>query len=191
MSYQYVLQIPAVTAQLIRPLGLGRTNERVGYIQETYVAKATSSWLESLERSLAQMKDYQVTIPAWKNPPILFTNDPIVSPQEAGKSSSGIRHIISQNAENKERGFSGGRRTTYSESQVRGDQGGRVPPDARCEQDTLSESITCADWCLQIQETEIDSVTDLGAFLDAQLSYFDRCREVLLQVKQDWPAALV
>ena len=39
---------------------MGRTNERIGRIQETYAANATSSWLESLERSLAQMKDYQV-----------------------------------------------------------------------------------------------------------------------------------
>lgn len=29
-------------------------------MQETYVADATTTWLESLERSLAQMKDYQV-----------------------------------------------------------------------------------------------------------------------------------
>lgn len=41
-------------------LGMGRTNERIGRIQETYVANATTSWLESLERSLAQMKEYQV-----------------------------------------------------------------------------------------------------------------------------------
>lgn len=40
--------------------GMGRTNERVGRIQETYVTQATQSWLESLDRSLAQMKDYQV-----------------------------------------------------------------------------------------------------------------------------------
>lgn len=43
--------------------GVGRTNERIGRIQETYVANATTSWLESLERSLAQMKDYQVCFP--------------------------------------------------------------------------------------------------------------------------------
>lgn len=42
---------------------MGRTNERIGRIQETYVTNATSSWLESLERSLAQMKDYQVFLP--------------------------------------------------------------------------------------------------------------------------------
>ena len=41
-------------------IGMGRTNERIGRIQETYVTNATTSWLESLERSLAQMKEYQV-----------------------------------------------------------------------------------------------------------------------------------
>ena len=41
---------------------MGRTNERIARIQETYVTKATSSWLEGLERSLAQMKEYQVSI---------------------------------------------------------------------------------------------------------------------------------
>ena len=39
---------------------MGRTNERIARVQETYVANATTSWLESLERSLAQMKEYQV-----------------------------------------------------------------------------------------------------------------------------------
>lgn len=38
----------------------GRTEERIARIQETYIGQATSSWLESLERSLTQMKDYQV-----------------------------------------------------------------------------------------------------------------------------------
>lgn len=39
---------------------LGRTEERVARIQEGYIAQATSSWLESLDRSMTQMKDYQV-----------------------------------------------------------------------------------------------------------------------------------
>jgi len=29
-------------------------------MQESYVSNATNSWLESVERSLAQMKEYQV-----------------------------------------------------------------------------------------------------------------------------------
>lgn len=39
-----------------------------------------------------------------------------------------------------------------------------------------------------IKEAESDSVTDLTAFLDAELSYYDRCREILMQLKRDWPA---
>ena len=49
-----------LSLRLTLALGMGRTNERIGRIQETYVANATTSWLESLERSLAQMKEYQV-----------------------------------------------------------------------------------------------------------------------------------
>ncbi|KAJ5182751.1 hypothetical protein N7492_000367 [Penicillium capsulatum] len=37
----------------------GRTEERIARVQETYISQATSSWLESLDRSLTQMKDYQ------------------------------------------------------------------------------------------------------------------------------------
>ena len=32
---------------------------------------------------------------------------------------------------------------------------------------------------------------DLGAFLDAEMKYYDRCREVLMQLKRDWPAGYV
>lgn len=54
----------------------------------------------------------------------------------------------------------------------------------------VSCSVTEAD-CSQIKEAEADSVSDLGAFLDAELSYYERCREVLLQLKKDWPAGSV
>lgn len=37
----------------------GRTQERLARNQEAYITAATSSWLESLERSLVQMKEYQ------------------------------------------------------------------------------------------------------------------------------------
>ena len=37
----------------------GRTQERIARAQEAYIASATSCWLESLERSLVQMKEYQ------------------------------------------------------------------------------------------------------------------------------------
>lgn len=38
-----------------------------------------------------------------------------------------------------------------------------------------------------IKAAEVDSIQDMTAFLDAQLAYFDKCREVLLQVKDNWP----
>ncbi|GAP92774.1 putative bar domain-containing protein [Rosellinia necatrix] len=40
-------------------VAMGRANERIAGIQESYVAHATSYWLEGLERSLAMMKEYQ------------------------------------------------------------------------------------------------------------------------------------
>lgn len=38
-----------------------------------------------------------------------------------------------------------------------------------------------------IKEAEVDNVMDMGTFLDAQLEYHDRCREALLQLKNEWP----
>lgn len=40
---------------------MGRANERVSNLQETFVGEATASWLESLERSLTVMREYQVS----------------------------------------------------------------------------------------------------------------------------------
>ncbi|KAH8890247.1 BAR-domain-containing protein [Thozetella sp. PMI_491] len=42
-------------------IAMGQANERLSAIQETYVADATTTWLESLERSLAMMKEYQAS----------------------------------------------------------------------------------------------------------------------------------
>ena len=40
---------------------MGGANERVSGIQEAFISEATNSWLESLERSLAMMKEYQTS----------------------------------------------------------------------------------------------------------------------------------
>lgn len=42
-----------------------------------------------------------------------------------------------------------------------------------------------------IKESEVDMVQDLTAFLEAELSYHDRCREILLNVKREWPVRYV
>lgn len=38
----------------------GKTEERLARVQEAYISQASSTYLESLERSLAQMKEFQV-----------------------------------------------------------------------------------------------------------------------------------
>lgn len=40
----------------------------------------------------------------------------------------------------------------------------------------------------EVRESDPDSVNDLGAFLDAQLAYHDKCRDALLQLKNEWPS---
>ena len=42
-----------------------------------------------------------------------------------------------------------------------------------------------------IKEAEVDLVQDLSSFLEAELSYYDCCREMLLDVKRKWPARWV
>lgn len=42
-----------------------------------------------------------------------------------------------------------------------------------------------------IKESEVESVVDLGAFLDAELAYYDRARDALLELKSSWPAKYV
>ena len=41
-------------------LEMGQANEKIARVQDSYVAAASESWLESLERFLTQMKEYQV-----------------------------------------------------------------------------------------------------------------------------------
>lgn len=42
-----------------------------------------------------------------------------------------------------------------------------------------------------IKEAELDSVTGLSAFLEEELAYHSRCKEILVQLKKDWPATYV
>ncbi len=39
----------------------------------------------------------------------------------------------------------------------------------------------------EIREAETDSVADLTAFVDAELAYHDRCRDILQQLRGEWP----
>lgn len=64
---------------------MGRANERISAIQESFVGDATATWLESLERSLATMKEYQVGFPAnsYSSPQTACSHTGTERPQEA------------------------------------------------------------------------------------------------------------
>lgn len=129
----------------------GRTEERIARVQEAYISQATSSWLESLERSLTQMKDFQ----------------------HARKKLDS-------------------RRLAYDTSLCKMEKAKRE--DFRVEEELRTQKVKYEEAneevirrMQDIKESEVDNVMDLGTFLDAQLEYHDRCRETLLQLKNEWP----
>jgi hypothetical protein len=131
---------------------LGRANERIARMQETYCANATSSWMESLERSLLQMKEYQ----------------------RARKQLDS-------------------RRLAYDTASTKMQKSKKE--DFRAEEELRSQKMKYEESSedvyrrmLDIKEAEVESVQDLTAFLEAELTYYDRCRDVLTQLKRDWPA---
>ncbi|KAJ5280417.1 hypothetical protein N7478_005789 [Penicillium angulare] len=129
----------------------GRTEERIARIQEGYITQATSSWLESLERSLTQMKEYQ----------------------QARKKLDSRRL---------------GYDTSLSKMEKAKKEDFRVEEELRTQKFKYEEANEDVFRRMQdIKEGEADSVMDLGQFLDAQLEYHDRCRETLLQLKNEWP----
>ncbi|MCJ1318332.1 hypothetical protein MMC15_003660 [Xylographa vitiligo] len=133
-------------------ISMGRTNERIARVQETYTANATTSWLESLERSLAQMKEYQAARKKLENRRLAYDAS-LAKMQKAKKEDF------------------------------------RVEEELRSQKAKYEESSEDVYRRMQdIKEAEIDSVADLTTFLDAELGYYDRCRELLVQIKREWPA---
>ncbi|KAF2005518.1 BAR-domain-containing protein [Amniculicola lignicola CBS 123094] len=131
---------------------LGRANERLARVQETYVAGATSTWLEGLERGLAQMKEYQAARKKLEARRLAY--DAALAKMEKAKKED----------------F-------------------RVEEELRSQKAKYEESSEDVYRRMQdIKESEVDLVGDLTSFLEAELTYYDRCREVLLNVKREWPA---
>ncbi|KAF2490531.1 BAR-domain-containing protein [Lophium mytilinum] len=131
---------------------LGRANERIARLQESYVQNATSSWLEGLERSLAQMKEYQAARKKLETRRLAYDAS-LAKMQKAKKEDFRVEEELrSQKAK-------------YEES---------------------SEDVYRR--MEDIKAAEVDSVADLTAFLEAELSYYDSCREVLTKLKRNWPA---
>lgn len=130
---------------------LGRTNERLGRYQESFVSDATNIWLESTERSLVMMKEYQAA-----------------------------RKKLEQ------------RRLAYDASLSKVQRAKR--DDFRFEEELRSQKAKYEESneevyrrMQDIKESEEDSVRDMGAFLDAELAYHDKCRTELQKLRDNWP----
>ncbi|GAB7355247.1 hypothetical protein MBLNU459_g5796t3 [Dothideomycetes sp. NU459] len=130
---------------------MGRANERIARMQESYVANATTSWLESVERSLAQMKEYQAARKKLESRRLAFDTSQ-AKMQKSKKEDFRMEEELRA------------QRAKYEESN----------------EDVYRRM-------LDIKEAETDSIADLTAFLDAELQYYDRAREVLMTLKRDWP----
>jgi exonuclease VII large subunit len=130
----------------------GRTHERLARTQETYIVSATTTWLESLERSLVQMKEYQ-----------------------AARKRLDSRRLAYD--------------TSLAKMQKAKKEDFRVEEELRTQKAKYEESEDDVQRRMQeIRDADPESVSDLAAFLDAELAYHDKCREALLQLKSEWPA---
>lgn len=134
-------------------IGFGRTQQIIAQIQETFIADATSSWLESLERSLAQMKDYQTARKKLDTRRLAY--------------DTSLTKLERQKKED-----------FRVEEELR---------NARAKFDETSDDVYRR--MQDIKEAEADSVADLEAFLEAELTYHEKCREALLQLRREWPVA--
>lgn len=151
-------------------IAMGRSNERIARIEEGYISKASSSWLDSLERSVAQMKEYAV-----RSTIHFVTGISVVNLMQAARKKLESRRLAYDTAAAK---MEKAKREDFrSEEELR---------SQKAKYDEATEDVYRR--MMDIKEAESDSVLDLTEFLEAELSYHERCREVLMQLKRDWPA---
>ena len=147
-----ILSVRSLLEANVHVIAFGKTQERIARAQETYIADATTSWLESLERSLVQMKEYQ-----------------------AARKKLETRRLAYD--------------TSLSKMQKAKREDFRVEEELRSQKAKYEETEDDVFRRMQeIKEAESESVSDLTAFLDAELAYHDKCKEALLQLRNEWPA---
>ena len=129
----------------------GRTQERLARAQESYIVSATTGWLESLERSIVQMKEYQAARKRLETRRLAYDTS-LVKMQKAKREDFRVEEELrSQKAK-------------YEESE-----------------DDVQRRME------EIRDADPEGVADLSSFVDAELAYHDKCRDALLQLKNEWP----
>ena len=152
----------------------GRAEERLSRIQENYASEASSTWLESLERSLAQLREYQV---CHSNLILVQTQaDQLVWLWQSSRKRLDNRRLAYD--------------ASHSKAQKAKKDDFKVEEELRVQKAKYEEASDDVYRRMHdIKDADDTATMDLLAFLEAQFSYYDRCREVLLQLKSDWPDA--
>ena len=151
-------------------IAVGRANERIAGLQETFVNEATTTWLESLERSLAMMKEYQVSNPLL--PGTLLTEPYLTLAQAARKKLENRRLAYDASMTKLQKA----RRDDF-----------RIEEELRAAKAKYEESSEDVVRRMQdIRDAEVDSVRDLTQFMDAELDYHERCAEELRRMRKTW-----
>lgn len=131
-------------------LSLGRANERIAGIQDSYIDCASATWLDTLERSLTMMREYQNTRKKLEN-----------------------RRLAYDASTNK---LTKARRDDF-----------RVEEEVRMNKAKFEETSEDVLRRMQdIKESEVENISALTQFMDAELEYHERCAEELRRVKQSW-----
>lgn len=158
-------------------VAMGRANERIAGIQEHFVEDATATWLESLERSLAMMKEYQVR-------PLRI--EPVTAPRGNATRIANTVPLLQAARKKLE-----SRRLAYDASMTKMQKARR--DDFRIEEETRTNKAKYEEssedvWrrMQDIKDAEADSMRDLTGFLDAELDYHERCAEELRRARASW-----
>lgn len=172
MPYQYVRLVLVLAPSTHARVDVGQANERIARVQESYATSATSAWLEPLERALAQMKDYQVGV------------GPTASPRTVGHCPANAIKAARKRLESRRLAYD----TSITKMQKAKKEDFRTEEELRSQKAKYEESSEDVDRRMQdIIEAESTIIGDLHQFLQAELTYHDRCREILLQAKREWP----
>ncbi|RPB26796.1 BAR-domain-containing protein [Terfezia boudieri ATCC MYA-4762] len=133
-------------------INMGQANEKIARIQDSYVSKVSETWLESMERTLTQMKEYQTARRRLESRRLAY-DATLTKMQKQKREDFRVEEELRA------------QRIKYEESN----------------EDVLRRMT-------DIQESEAESVAELTAFMEAELEYHDRCRDILSSLKRQWPA---
>lgn len=135
-------------------LRFGVAQQKIARMQEVYANKGMDIWIECLEKSMQQMKQYQ-----------------------------GARKKLETRRLNYD--------TTLTKVQRAKKEDFRLDEELRSQRVKYEESSDDVTRRMnEIQDSEEGTLTDLTAFLEAEFEYYDKCRDIMIQLRRQWPTEI-